>query len=60
MGLVDRLDPLQSALDLLLPEPEARRVPLRRVAIGAVLEIVGNDSLSEQLFHNLCLNAIEP
>ena len=26
----------------------------------AVLEMVGNDSLSEQLFHNLCLNAIEP
>ena len=26
----------------------------------AVLEMVGNDSLSEQLFHNLCLNAIGP
>lgn len=60
MGLVDRLDPLQSALELLLPEPKARRVPLRRVGIGAVPEIVGNDSLLEQLFHNLCLNAIEP
>ena len=40
MGLVDRLDPLQSTLDFLLPEPEARRVPLRGVGIGAGLEIV--------------------
>jgi hypothetical protein len=35
-------------------------VPLRLVEIGAAIESVGNDSLSEQLFHNLCLNAIEP
>lgn len=60
MGLVDRLDPLQSTLGLLLPEPELCCVPLRRIGIGAVLEMVGNDSLLEQLFHNLCLNAIEP
>ena len=57
---LDRLDPLQSTLGLLLPEPELCCVPLRRIGIGAVLEMVGNDSLLEQLFHNLCLNAIEP
>ena len=33
MGLVDLLDPLQSALELLLPEREARGVHLRRVGI---------------------------
>jgi two-component system nitrogen regulation sensor histidine kinase GlnL len=59
MGLVDPLDPLQSALELLLPEREARGVQLRRVGIERVRKIVGNDSLLEQLFHNLCLNAIE-
>ena len=59
MGLVDLLDPLQSALELLLPEREARGVQLRRVGIEPVPKIVGNDSLLEQLFHNLCLNAIE-
>jgi PAS domain S-box-containing protein len=59
MGLVDLLDPLQSALELLLPEREARGVLLRRAGIEPVPKIVGNDSLLEQLFHNLCLNAIE-
>ena len=59
MGLVDLLDPLRSALELLLPEREARGVQLRRVGIESVPKIVGNDSLLEQLFHNLCLNAIE-
>ena len=34
-------------------------MPLRLIEIGAAIESVGNDSLSEQLFHNLCLNAIE-
>jgi PAS domain S-box-containing protein len=59
MGLVDLLDPLQSALELLLPEREARGVHLRRVGIEPVRQIVGNCSLLEQVFHNLCLNAIE-
>ena len=59
MGLVDLLDPLQSALELLLPEREARGVQLRRVGIEPVREIVGNCSQLEQLFHNLCLNALE-
>ena len=59
MGLVDLLDPLQSALELLLPERETRGVQLRRVGIEPVREIVGNCSQLEQLFHNLCLNALE-
>lgn len=59
MVLVDLLDPLQSALELLLPEREARGVQLRRVGIEPVREIVGNSFQLEQLFHNLCLNALE-
>jgi two-component system nitrogen regulation sensor histidine kinase GlnL len=60
MGLVDLLDPLQSALELLQPEREARGVQLRRVGIEPPLgKIVGNSCQLEQLFHNLCLNAIE-
>ena len=59
MRLVDLLDPLRSALELLLPEREARGVQLRRVGVESVPKIEGNDSLLEQLFYNLCLNAIE-
>ena len=59
MGLVDLLDPLRSALELLLPEREARGVQVRRVGTELVPKIVGNDSLLEQLFYNLCLNAME-
>ena len=60
MGLVDLLDPLQSALELLLPERETRGVQLRQCRDSSLMrEIVGNSSQLEQLFHNLCLNALE-
>lgn len=59
MGLVDVLDPLQSALELLLPERETRGVGLRQVGLEPTREIIGNSSQLEQLFHNLCLNALE-
>lgn len=60
MAALDVLDPIQSTLELLQPEMEARKVRLRRVGgeepIG---QIAGNASQLEQLFHNLCLNAVE-
>jgi PAS domain S-box-containing protein len=59
MDVLDVREPLQTALDLLEPQREARGVRLRQVADGPPRAILGNASQLEQLFHNLCLNAIE-
>jgi PAS domain S-box-containing protein len=56
---LDVRDPLGAALELLGPEREARTIRLRMVADGAPRQILGNASQLEQLFHNLCLNALE-
>jgi PAS domain S-box-containing protein len=59
MAPVDVTDPIQSTLELLKPEMEARNIKLRRVGAVSSSPIAGNASQMEQLFHNLCLNAIE-
>ena len=60
MEVIDVLDPIRSTLELLQPELEARGIRLRRVGTDApTRKITGNASQLEQLFHNLCLNAVE-
>jgi two-component system nitrogen regulation sensor histidine kinase GlnL len=60
MEVIDVLDPIRSTLELLQPELEARGTRLRRVGGDApTRKIAGNVSQLEQLFHNLCLNAVE-
>jgi signal transduction histidine kinase len=59
MEPVDVLAPLQDTLETLRPRFEEHRVRLRRVADGAPRPIRGNASQLEQLFLNICLNAIE-
>ncbi len=52
-------EPIQHALDLLQPEIEERQIQVRRVCDGVPRAIIGSVSQLEQLFLNLCLNAIE-
>ncbi len=59
MVLVDILDPIEAALELLGPEFESRGIRLRRVGPASVPTIPGNASQIEQLIHNLCLNSSE-
>jgi PAS domain S-box-containing protein len=59
MEPVDISGPLQDALETLRPVLEEHRIQLRRVADGTPRSILGNASELEQLFLNLCLNAIE-
>ena len=59
MGLVDLLDPLQSTLRVLPAERTTRGVHSRRVGREPVRAIIDNSSQFEQLFHHLCLNALE-
>jgi len=59
MEPVDVGAPLQAALELLRPQIDARRIHLRHVADGTRRPIIGNASQLEQLFLNLCLNALE-
>jgi PAS domain S-box-containing protein len=59
MDPVDVTAPLQATLDLLGPQMEERRIRLRYVADGTPRAILGNASQLEQLFLNLCLNAVE-
>jgi PAS domain S-box-containing protein len=56
---MDLADPIGATLDLLGPDLRARGVSLRRVGEGPYRQISGNASKLEQLFHNLCLNALE-
>jgi len=59
MEAVDVMTPLDDTLSLLQPQLEERGVALRRVAHGAPRPVLGNASQLEQLFLNLCLNALE-
>ena len=59
MEPVDVTVPLEETLELLQPRLEERRVTLRRVGDGTPRQVVGNSSQLEQLFLNLCLNALE-
>jgi len=59
MEPVDVTVPLRDTLQLLQPRLEERRVALRRVGESAPRPVPGNASQLEQLFLNLCLNALE-
>ncbi len=59
MEPVDILGPLQDTLETLGPRLAECQIQLRRVANGPPRPILGNASQLEQLFLNLCLNAIE-
>jgi len=59
MEPVDVTVPLSDTLELLQPRLEERRVALRRVGEGTPRPVLGNASQLEQLFLNLCLNALE-
>jgi PAS domain S-box-containing protein len=59
MAPVNVLGPLDDTLETLRPRIEEHRLELRRVADGAPRSVLGNASQLEQLFLNLCLNAIE-
>jgi PAS domain S-box-containing protein len=51
--------PIHHTLDLLRPQLEERQIRLRYVSDGAARRILGYTSQLEQLFLNLCLNALE-
>lgn len=59
MSLVDVAGPIQDALETLHPQLEAREIRLRQVGEGSPRPVLGNTSQLQQLFLNLCLNAIE-
>jgi PAS domain S-box-containing protein len=59
MRLVNISGPLEDTLETLRPRLEEHRIQLRRVADGVPRPILGNAPQLEQLFLNLCLNAIE-
>jgi PAS domain S-box-containing protein len=59
MEAVNVMLPLDDALSLIQPQLEGRGVALRRVTHGACNPVLGNVSQLEQLFLNLCLNALE-
>jgi PAS domain S-box-containing protein len=59
MELVNVSGPLGDTLETLGPRLEEHRIQLRLVADGPSRPIVGNEAQLEQLFLNLCLNAIE-
>ena len=59
MEPVDVSVALDHTFDLLRAQMEERGIRLRYVADGAPRRVLGNASQLEQLFSNLCLNAIE-
>jgi PAS domain S-box-containing protein len=59
MELVNVSGPLEDTLETLRPRLDEHRIQLRRVADGVSRPILGNASQLEQLFLNLCLNALE-
>jgi PAS domain S-box-containing protein len=59
MEPVDVTIPIGDTLELLQPRLEERGVALRRVGESAPRPVLGNPSQLEQLFLNLCLNALE-
>jgi len=59
MEAVNIADPIRHTLALLQPQMEDRQIRLRQVADGTPRPVFGNASQLEQLFLNLCLNAME-
>jgi PAS domain S-box-containing protein len=59
MEPLDITEPLGHTLELMRPQLEQRDIRLRQVAASVPRPILGNASQLEQLFLNLCLNAVE-
>jgi len=59
MEPLDITEPLRHILELMRPQLEQRHIRLRQVAAGVPRPVLGNASQLEQLFLNLCLNAVE-
>jgi PAS domain S-box-containing protein len=59
MEPLDITEPLRHILELMRPQLEQRHIRLRQVAAGIPRPVFGNASQLEQLFLNLCLNAVE-
>ena len=59
METVDVSDPLRDTLETLHAELEDRKIQLRRVGEQTRRPVLGNASQLQQLFLNLCLNAIQ-
>ena len=56
---VDVAEPLQATIELLRGQMEQRQIRLRYVADGPTRPVLGDASQLEQLFLNVCLNALE-
>jgi PAS domain S-box-containing protein len=59
MEMVDLSEPLRDTLETLHAELEDRKIQLRRVGEQTRRPVLGNASQLQQLFLNLCLNAIQ-
>ena len=59
LASVDVTDPIRHTLDFLRPQFDERQIVVRQVWDGAPRSILGNTAQLEQLFLNLCLNAME-
>ena len=59
MEMVDLSDPLRDTLETLHAELEDRKIHLRRVGEQTRRPVLGNASQLQQLFLNLCLNALQ-
>jgi PAS domain S-box-containing protein len=59
MEMVDLSEPLRDTLETLHAELEDRQISLRRVGEQTRRPVLGNASQLQQLFLNLCLNAIQ-
>jgi PAS domain S-box-containing protein len=59
MEMVDLSDPLRDTLETLHAELVDRKIQLRRVGEQTRRQVLGNASQLQQLFLNLCLNAIQ-
>jgi signal transduction histidine kinase len=59
MEMVDPVAPLRDTLETLHAETEDRKIKLRQVGEQTGRRVLGNVSQLQQLFLNLCLNAIQ-
>lgn len=59
MELVDISRPIRDTLETLHAQLENQKIRLRRVGDGTAQTVLGNTTQLEQLFLNLCLNAIQ-
>jgi PAS domain S-box-containing protein len=59
MEPVDITVPIRNTLELLQPQLDERGIRLRRVGDSSPRSVLGNASQLQQLFLNLCLNALE-